>query len=303
MVQKKVYTMQDIANEVGVSKATVSYVLNNKKGARVSDATRKKILQVANLYNYVPNISARTLSQSQSKLIGVLINEKKEKYLRLDDNEFLNCLKNSFFALDYNMVFIRNREHFDYIDLAYNAIIAINYDNEKINKIADSTFSPLILIDSINENFLFYKIHNDYSQAIKLALTSYNNQDNCILVYDKFNNEKMNQLLSSHSNSIEEYTYQDKNDLIELFRKNKYKNYIIIGEALGFLAEQYLLEEQFVVICVDKPIILKSTTKTIYFSNKYKAEVVSEITDNLVKKMYEIYDSHEVKLKYISNNL
>ena len=36
------YTMQDIANEAGVSISTVSLVLNDKK-ARIADKTRRKI--------------------------------------------------------------------------------------------------------------------------------------------------------------------------------------------------------------------------------------------------------------------
>ena len=46
----KKYTMLDIANAANVSKATVSYVLNDKQNSRISDETRRRILQIANLY-------------------------------------------------------------------------------------------------------------------------------------------------------------------------------------------------------------------------------------------------------------
>jgi DNA-binding LacI/PurR family transcriptional regulator len=42
-------TIKDIAREAGVSIATVSYVLNNKTEERISEETRKKVLQIINL--------------------------------------------------------------------------------------------------------------------------------------------------------------------------------------------------------------------------------------------------------------
>lgn len=66
------YTIKDIAREAGVSAATVSLVLNNRK-CRVSDATRKKVLEVANRYNYNPNSSARALVTKKTKTLGLII--------------------------------------------------------------------------------------------------------------------------------------------------------------------------------------------------------------------------------------
>ena len=44
--------MQDIADRVGISKATVSLVLNGKAGSRVSAATQKKVLEAAAELDY-----------------------------------------------------------------------------------------------------------------------------------------------------------------------------------------------------------------------------------------------------------
>ena len=58
-------TINDIAQEAGVSIATVSKVINNK--AHVSPDTRKRVLQVMEQLHYTPNASAANLARRTSK--------------------------------------------------------------------------------------------------------------------------------------------------------------------------------------------------------------------------------------------
>ena len=58
-------TINDIAQEAGVSIATVSKVINNK--AHVSPDTRKRVLQVMEQFHYTPNASAANLARRTSK--------------------------------------------------------------------------------------------------------------------------------------------------------------------------------------------------------------------------------------------
>ncbi|MDO4275803.1 MAG: LacI family DNA-binding transcriptional regulator [Eubacteriales bacterium] len=64
-------TIVDIAKEANVSIATVSRVLNNN--GRVSDKTKKRILDIIKKRGYVPSVAARALSSQHSRAIGVLI--------------------------------------------------------------------------------------------------------------------------------------------------------------------------------------------------------------------------------------
>lgn len=66
-------SIKDIAKIAGVSVATVSYVLNKKEGQRISEETKKKILQIAETINYVPNKIARSLQNNKSKLLGLIV--------------------------------------------------------------------------------------------------------------------------------------------------------------------------------------------------------------------------------------
>lgn len=66
-------SIKDIARIAEVSVATVSYVLNKKEGSRISEATKKKIHDVAKSINYTPNKIAKSLKMSKSKLIGLIV--------------------------------------------------------------------------------------------------------------------------------------------------------------------------------------------------------------------------------------
>ena len=63
-------TIKDVAREAGVSTATVSYVLNQKKAYLISPATRDLVLAAVKKVGYAPNTAARNLKISQSHLIG-----------------------------------------------------------------------------------------------------------------------------------------------------------------------------------------------------------------------------------------
>lgn len=67
----KKLTIKEIARLAGVSKATVSRVLNAKPG--VSPATRQKVEQVIRAHSYAPNPVARGLSLRRTGIIGLVI--------------------------------------------------------------------------------------------------------------------------------------------------------------------------------------------------------------------------------------
>jgi len=64
-------TIDDIARLAGVSKATVSRVLNHKPD--VDPATRERILRIMEEEGFVPSITASGLAGGRSRLIGVLV--------------------------------------------------------------------------------------------------------------------------------------------------------------------------------------------------------------------------------------
>ena len=65
-------TMRDIAKEAAVSVATVSHVVNNKKGARIGEETRQRVHEAIDHLGYRTNALAKTLSVGSSRFIGLV---------------------------------------------------------------------------------------------------------------------------------------------------------------------------------------------------------------------------------------
>ena len=66
-------TLQEIADKAGVSRMTVSNVINGKY-EKVSKQKKELIEEIIKQYHYVPNLSARSLAKHRSKMIAILVN-------------------------------------------------------------------------------------------------------------------------------------------------------------------------------------------------------------------------------------
>lgn len=64
-------TIKDVARAAKVSKATVSYVINDKPG--VGEETRRRVLAIMKEMNYRPNAVARGLAGQSTETLGLII--------------------------------------------------------------------------------------------------------------------------------------------------------------------------------------------------------------------------------------
>jgi DNA-binding LacI/PurR family transcriptional regulator len=75
---KKQATSQDVADLAGVSRTTVSFVLNNVPGMKISEETRQRVLEAAQQLNYYPASAARTLASGKTHRIGLVLCEQRD---------------------------------------------------------------------------------------------------------------------------------------------------------------------------------------------------------------------------------
>jgi LacI family transcriptional regulator len=75
MPEKKI-SLNDIAKSLGVSKALVSMVVNNRADEKgISKATQKMVLEKVKEMNYKPNMVARGLRTGRSNTIGLIVSD------------------------------------------------------------------------------------------------------------------------------------------------------------------------------------------------------------------------------------
>ncbi len=68
-------TQKQIAEAAGVSRTTVSFVLNDVPGVNISPETRKRVLEVAARLNYYPDVVAQRLASGRTRTIALVLHQ------------------------------------------------------------------------------------------------------------------------------------------------------------------------------------------------------------------------------------
>lgn len=85
--EKKIYTIEDIAQELGVSKTTVSRAISGK--GRIGQATRERVLAFIKEHDYRPNVVARGLAQRKTYNLALLM---PKDYVATEFLFFKDCM-------------------------------------------------------------------------------------------------------------------------------------------------------------------------------------------------------------------
>lgn len=158
MTEKKNYSIAEVARICGVSKATVSRVINNIPQG-VGPETREKVLKTVRELNYRPNALARSVATSRSGTIGLIIPD----------------VSNFFFP-----TIIRGIT--DYMDSCGYSVIVANSDYDpdreaqQLLRLVDRRVDGILLCTGVsNKDFLCdFRKHN-----IPLALLGRNFDNSC----------------------------------------------------------------------------------------------------------------------------
>ncbi|TCL55475.1 regulatory LacI family protein [Kineothrix alysoides] len=159
---KNKITIRDVAREADVSIATVSYVLNGRTDMRISEQTRKKVLQVINLLDYTPNQSAQALATNRNRMIALYLTPDASVLNKAEQMCFIHLLSSFLHEKNYDLIYLSDNytEQFDNAD----AIIGYDISAEYFHQIGDVNFSPLLAVHCFIEDPLFFQINSDYAR-------------------------------------------------------------------------------------------------------------------------------------------
>lgn len=159
-------SIKDVAREAGVSVTTTSYVLNNVQSARIGHETAERVREAAKRLNYVPNLSARTMINRKSGLIGVIIPQTGSSHQLMFNNpfygEFLGALEYTVRENGYHLLISGTGANQDYTSIARmrqldGIIILGTYPCEFLDDIK-RTGIPVVLVDAYVNDHYFHAV-------------------------------------------------------------------------------------------------------------------------------------------------
>ncbi|GED17164.1 LacI family DNA-binding transcriptional regulator [Aneurinibacillus migulanus] len=142
-------TIYDVAREASVSIATVSKVINNT--GRISDKTRKKVLEVMEQLHYQPSVVASALTGKRTYTIGLLIPDLANPFFA----EIARYVEDRGNEMGFSLVMCstdnNSKKEEKYISLLRQKsvdgiILASGFTNDKILKELNKEKFPLALI-------------------------------------------------------------------------------------------------------------------------------------------------------------
>ncbi|WP_255949777.1 LacI family DNA-binding transcriptional regulator [Streptomyces odontomachi] len=112
----------DVARAVGVSPATVSYVLNGRDG--VSQEMRERVLKTAQELGHIPSARARRLREQRTRVIGLVLTDIANPFY----TEIAAGTVDSARARGYEVFFAHTQENAETLDNVIDTMIARNVD-------------------------------------------------------------------------------------------------------------------------------------------------------------------------------
>ena len=187
MARNKV-TIKDVAREAGVSTAAVSYVINNRADGRISEATRKKILQVVNLLDYSPNQAAKSLATNQKSLFAIFVPSSDSILVEAEYQHSVKLTTDFFHKHGFETLLLGDEAPYK-CDQA-DAIICLDTSSDDFRALGDSNFIPLIALNCMINDPLFFQINSDPVRIISTAADFFNGSSYQVVTLATSNSEK-----------------------------------------------------------------------------------------------------------------
>lgn len=175
MSTRKKMTIYTLAEELGISPSTVSKVVNNT--GKVSDRTRKRVLEYIKKVGYVPSTSARMLKSKSTRTIGIVFTE--ELGIGLEHSFFSSILQHFKTYMEsegYDLTFIvpkMGKSRLTYYQWCLNKrvdgvfIVVGDYNDKDIYELVDSGI-PCVSTDMILNNL--HAVVSDNDQGVNLIV-------------------------------------------------------------------------------------------------------------------------------------
>lgn len=178
-MNRKHVTIYDIAREAEVSPATVSRILNGS--SKVKEENRRRVNELIEKYNFRPNAMARALSDTRSRLIGMVLADTNNPYY---SSVFTACVneayKRGYAVMMYNTLsraevedaaIERLREQRADAVIISGGRVDLTEQDEQFTAMIESTLATTpVVVASKSQNRRVYGVAVDHERSMKLAM-------------------------------------------------------------------------------------------------------------------------------------
>lgn len=150
--------ISDIAEELGLSTATVSNVIHGKT-KKVSDKTVKRVQELVEKKGYIPSMAAVLLAQNNSKIIGIVVNDHKKYEGHVLEDGFIsasiNALSKELDLAGYFMMVKVTDKWDEIVRFAsmwnMEGLVIIGFCEQDYKKLRDNMHIPFVVYDGYFE--------------------------------------------------------------------------------------------------------------------------------------------------------
>lgn len=220
MSKLKRVTSSDVAREAGVSRATVSYILNNVQNVSIREETRKKVHETAKKLGYHPDSIARALKTNKSMSIGIVSKRSVSeiRYVKVLDGikEVMSKYKYSIIICSDNIddsgypdyySYYKSRKIDGVLFLSYHELMEQENIDERVN-MALTDKIPIVFADYHLNNPMVNCIDINYYHGAYIATKHLIElgHKNIIYLRPDYNTEQENQRIKGVKKAIGEAT-------------------------------------------------------------------------------------------------
>ena len=148
-------TMRDVAELAGVSKATVSHVINETRF--VEEATKERVSSAIRTLGYRPNVAARSLTTRRTRIIGLIVSDITNTFFA----ELMRGIEDVLIANGYSLMLCNTNEVLEreeyYIDILLRQgvdgiIAAATSQDWDVLSEASKLNIPIVMLDRTFDN-------------------------------------------------------------------------------------------------------------------------------------------------------